>query len=1188
MKYHPYQNYFTFMLGLIGMIRILSSSQLAFCQTASQDKIDFNTQIRPILSNRCFACHGPDEQTVESGLRLDSFEAATAVADSGKKAIEPGAPDSSEIIRRILADDEQVRMPPPRFGQRLTPAEADLIKRWVQSGARYTKHWSYERIQAPPTPELIAAKTTAGMSVQDLETWASNPIDRHLLSRMQLNGLAPSVQADRTTLLRRLTLDLTGLPPSIDEHQAFLSDTDPLAYERLVDRLLASPAYGEHWGRRWLDLARYADSAGYADDPARTIWAYRDWVVRAFNSNMPFDQFTIEQLAGDLLDNPTPDQLVATAFHRNTLTNNEGGTNDEEFRNVAIVDRVNTTMAAWMGATMGCAQCHNHKYDPISQKEYFEVFSIFNQTEDADRGDESPTYAWYSPEQRDQRNELERRSQELETQLEAPDPSLASAQIDWEKRLLANTLWQSPIPRSTECKSGNTTEILQDGLVKIDSKADTDTIRVQLPLPQGWTPEKLRGIRIETVPDGSLPGGGVSHGDGNIVLTSISANLVQEPRSRAQGRFVRVELPGKDKILSLAEVQVFDDQKNVALQGKATQSSEILGGAASRAIDGNTSGKWEDNSITHTNTSESPWWELDLGGVYPVDRISVFNRVDNGVSDRLSGANILLLDENRKEIWRGSVSKAQAENKLDLEQQVAWNTHYAAADHEQAGFPAIHAIDNDPKTGWAIGGAINVPHALQIAGQALRPTAEKSSSAPWILRLQLGFDSQHKRLILSRFRVSLTDDQQLAETLKTPKSILDIIRATERTDPQNDSLHRYYVREVAPERSGLRDNLSKSRQALANLKPITTVPILKELAKDRRRTTKIQLRGNYKVTGDEVSPGIPSIFGYQAEPEQQTPINRLTFARWLVSERNPLTARVLANRTWEYLFGVGIVRTSEEFGSQGDLPVYPELLDHLASEFMASGWDVKELIRSIVLSNAYKQSSSVTQEAFEADPENIRVTRGPRFRVAAEQVRDMALASAGLLTNKFYGPPTRPPQPNMGLSAAFGSRTDWETSTGEDRYRRAIYTQWRRSNPYPSMTTFDAPTREVCVLKRDRTNTPLQALVTLNDPVYIEAAQGLARRVLVFEADQALDDRSKVERMFQLVLTRKPSEKESQSMLSLIQDFRDALRDRSEQAMKLASEPIGKIPEGVSPQELASWVSLGNVLLNLDEFLMTP
>jgi hypothetical protein len=371
------------------------------------------------------------------------------------------------------------------------------------------------------------------------------------------------------------------------------------------------------------------------------------------------------------------------------------------------------------------------------------------------------------------------------------------------------------------------------------------------------------------------------------------------------------------------------------------------------------------------------------------------------------------------------------------------------------------------------------------------------------------------------------------------------------------------------------------------------------LAKDKRRATKIQIRGNYKVTGDEVSPGVPSIFGYvpvieqpktirENQPADGQAIDRLKFARWLVSDRNPLTARVLANRTWEYLFGVGIVRTSEEFGSQGDLPVYPELLDHLAMEFLNSGWDQKELIRSIVLSNAYQQSSSVTEEDYESDPENIHVARGPRFRVAAEQVRDMALASADLLSRRFYGSPARPPQPNMGLSAAFGSRTDWDTSTGEDRFRRAIYTQWRRSNPYPSMTTFDAPSREVCVLKRDRTNTPLQALVMLNDPVYIEAAQGLSRRVLIHEADDAPDDASKLRRMFQLVLTRKPSHAETQSMLKLLQESREDLKDRADQAMKLATEPIGKIPPHITPQELASWVLVGNVLMNLDEFLMTP
>jgi hypothetical protein len=570
----------------------------------------------------------------------------------------------------------------------------------------------------------------------------------------------------------------------------------------------------------------------------------------------------------------------------------------------------------------------------------------------------------------------------------------------------------------------------------------------------------------------------------------------------------------------------------------------------------------------------------------------LFNRTDSGLATRLSGAIVRLLDENRKEVWQGRLEQGAAEHALNLQQQVAWKAQFAQADYEQSGLPASHTIDSDPKTGWAVGGSIDSPHLLQVAGKADQTPQLDADSirAPWILRLQLGFDSPYKRLILSNFRVALTDDPHLNDVLQTPKDILQIVRSENRTDAQRELLHRYYVRQIAPERSALRAQLATTRQALGGLKPITTVPILRELAKDKHRSTKIQIRGNYKVTGDEVSPGVPRIFGYEpvaSQSDGQT-IDRLAFARWLVSDRNPLTARVLVNRTWEYLFGVGIVRTSEEFGSQGDLPVYPELLDHLAMEFLGSRWDQKELIRSIVLSNAYRQSSSVSPEDFESDPENIHVARGPRFRVAAEQVRDMALASADLLSKKFYGSPTRPPQPSMGLSAAFGSRTDWDTSTGEDRFRRAIYTQWRRSNPYPSMATFDAPSREVCVLKRDRTNTPLQALVTLNDPVYIEAAQGLARRVLLHEADQAPDDTSRLSRMFQLVLTRKPSDAEIQSMHKLLQASREDLKDRADQAMKLATEPIGKIPEQLSPQELASWVLIGNVLMNLDEFLMTP
>jgi hypothetical protein len=1172
------------------IIAWMSIAGFACAITPSETRkgVDFKTEIRPILSNRCFACHGPDDEKVESGLRLDSLEAAVVPADSGLIAIIPGDVETSELLKRIASQDDSVRMPPPHFGQGLTAREIELVRRWIAEGAHYAKHWAYEPPQVPRMEPAISEWESR------FPDWHGSTIDRWLLARLATKQWEPAPTATPQTLLRRLYLDLTGLPPTLEEQSAYLEDTSPLAYDNLVDRLLASPAYGEHWGRRWLDLARYADSAGYADDPARTIWAYRDWVIRAMNDNMPFDQFTLEQLAGDLLSNPSPETLVATAFHRNTLTNNEGGTNDEEFRNVAVIDRVNTTMAVWMGLTMGCAQCHNHKYDPISQKEYFQVFAVLNQSEDADRGDESPTYAWYSPDQRARRADIEKQLQDLGRQISQPDPALLAEQSAWESQLRTPLDWIPTQPSGVTTRSGDPSRVSAEGRVEIDSKAKHDRFIVEIPLPEGIHPNALTGIRIASQPDPALPAGGASHGDGNFVLTHVSASITHPNTSVARGQYVRIELPGKDRILSLAEVQVLSGAMNLATRGRATQSSEILGGAPQRAIDGNTSGNWLDQSTTHSAISENPWWELDLGSLHSVESIALWNRTDNGLQDRLSGAKLTLLDAERREVWQTVLTKGEAEHRWTLQSQWDWVPQLAAADHSQSGFPAAHAIDKDPKSGWAVGGSIDQPHALEIAGSLAKPypdTQADSSAvaAPAVLRLELAFDSAHERLVLSRMSVSLTQDPRIANGLQIPTDVLALLRKDDRSQDDSQRVHQYYVGTIAPSRAAWRDQRNRLQSELDSLKPLTSVPVLRELAPDKRRETRIQLRGNYRVGGDVVEPGIPAVFleSNDSGDASSKTFTRLELAQWLVSRGNPLTARVIANRIWESLFGVGIVRSSEEFGSQGDLPTHPELLDRLAIDLMQGEWDLKRFLRSIVLSAAYRQSSAVDPKRFEEDPENSFVSRGPRFRVSAEQVRDMALASAGLLSNRFYGPPTRPPQPSMGLSAAFGSRTDWETSQGEDRFRRAVYTLWRRSNPYPSMAMFDAPNREVCVLKRDRTNTPLQALVTLNDPVFMEAAQGLARRVSIHELPTS-SNRDRIVRIFQHALSREPHEAELAAVERLLQEATLELGQDRDRATKLATEPIGPLPKDADPIAMAAWTTLCNVVLNLDEFLMTP
>ncbi len=967
---------FVLRLNLWLLIALLTG-QLA----AQQNNVDFNRDIRPILSNKCFACHGPDKKTRESGLRLDTFDGATE--DLGDyQAIKPGDAANSELINRVTSDDEDEMMPPPSHGKPLTTKERKLLADWIDSGAKYSQHWSYSVPRRPTVPQLRG------------DRWSVNEIDRFAWRMMQKKNLSPNKPANRYAIIRRLSFDLTGLPPSIEEADQFVNDTSENAYEKLVDRLLAKKSFGERWASVWLDLARYADSAGYAEDRKRTIWAFRDYVIRSFNANKRFDQFTIEQIAGDLLSNPTTEQLIATAFHRNTLTNSEGGTSDEEFRSAAVVDRVNTTMAVWMGTTMACAQCHTHKYDPITQKEYFQFYDFFNSTADADRPNESPTLPVYSTEQEKRRRILTAEITKLQSQL-------------------------------------------------ADVKTKNETLDVA-----------------------------VIHD----YLTKLG-----KPKP-VHGRFVRVEITGRVGILSLAEVQVFSGDKNIALNRSAIQSSTAYNGPAKLAVDGNTSGDFNKKSVTHTNNEKNPWWQVDLGSVQTIDRISLWNRSGPGMPARLNQCRVSILDDSKKTVWKKDFPKALPnERKIEI---VSPPSHIVAL------------AKLDPKS-W---------NKQQI--KTLRQFIWENS----------------------------TDYQRVSKLLR-----------------------------------------EKNNQ-LKSIRPMTTVPVMSELSK--KRVTKIQIRGNFQDTGETVTASTPKSF-HSINPQSKR--DRMALAKWLVSRNNPLTARVVVNRFWEKLFGIGIVSTSEEFGNQGELPSHPELLDWLAVEFMESGWNQKALIKKIVMSATYRQSSVVSYQKIQADPANRFLARGPRFRLSAEMVRDQALFAGGLLNQKMFGPPVQPPQPKFGLKAAFSGSVDWTDSTGPDRYRRAIYTEWRRSAPYPSMTTFDKSNREVCEIKRARTNTPLQALVTLNDPAFFEAAQALARRITAKKNKQP---RAIAEHAFRLCLTRKPTASELDRIVKFYRETKKHFADKPNDAKMLATDKYHPNPANTDFVDLAAWTTVANVLLNLDEVFL--
>ncbi len=1142
---------------------------LAAALAPAAEPIDFNRDIRPILSNKCFTCHGPDESSREAGLRFDERASAVAELESGLRAIVPGDPEESELIYRIRSTDKHDRMPPAETGKPLSEAEIALLTEWVKQDAPYAKHWSYERPVKPPVP-FVQPELAA-----QWKSWPKKAVDFVILQRLAAEGLTPSPEADRHALVRRVTLDLTGLPPTPEEVERFVNDPAGDSYEKLVDRLLASPAFGEHWARKWLDLARYADSAGYADDPPREIWAYRDWVIRAINNNLPLDELTRQQLAGDLLPNPSDDQLVATAFHRNTLTNNEGGTNDEEYRNVAIVDRVNTTFDVWMGTTMACAQCHTHKYDPITQEEYFRLFAIFNNTQDADRRDESPLLAITTAEQEQQRTGWEQELAQLETKLKTPTAALRESQAKWEAELRVDAEWRMLHPAAVTSAENAPAQVLEDRSVLLPEARETDTLTLELPLTAGL--KQLAGLQLETLPHDSLPGRGAGHGGGNFVLTKLSAVLVPPGSSRLTGRYVRVTMPGEGKLLSLAEVQVFGGEKNLAQGATASQSSTAYEGPAKLAVDGNTNGDYFGaKSTTHTGTEKDPWWEVDLGSPQPLDRIVVWNRTDGNLHTRLTNFRLSVLDDSRDTVWEQLIAEPpnpSAEYRLSGERAVTFVS--ATADYSQDGFPAAGALGGEKSTGWAVGGAAEKPHRLTLLTAKPLEAAEGS-----VLRIALETRSPHKNHTLGHFRLAATEDPRAARAAQVPAAILQLIQTPPetRSDAQAAQLSEYFLVNVAEELAADRKRLEALKKQLAELKPATTVPVMREMAEGKGRTTKIQIRGNFLQTGEEVQPGMPAAF--HVPPEGK--IDRLALAEWIVSPENPLTPRVVVNREWEAIFGRGLVVTSEDFGSQGEPPSHPQLLDWLAMEFVEMGWDRKAFLRLLVTSATYRQSSALSPALAARDPENVLLARGPRVRHTAEMVRDQALAVSGLLSGKMYGPPVRPPQPNMGLSAAFGGGIDWKTSEGEDRYRRGLYTTWRRSNPYPSMATFDAPNREVCTVRRTRSNTPLQALVTLNDPVYVEAAQALGRLMQAAGPEVEAGIRSG----FLRALSRPPSDAELATLTKLHAEARAQLAEVPEEARKLASDPLGPLPKEVDPVDAAAWTVVGNVLLNLDEMFM--
>jgi mono/diheme cytochrome c family protein len=1012
--------------------------------------IDFNRDVRPILSNNCFRCHGPDAAKRKAGLRLDAREHALKPTESGATAIVPGKPDESEIVRRVFdTGDEQ--MPPADSNKRLTETEKARLREWIAAGAPWQEHWAFIAATRPSVPSALADGTPPARGYPVPATlqrsdWPRNAIDNFILARLEAEKLTPSPEADRLTLIRRLSLDLTGLPPTPDDVDRFVNDTDGDAYDTLVDRLLNSPRYGERMAQEWLDAARFADTHGYHIDAGRDMSRWRDWVIASYNRNQPFDQFTIEQLAGDLLPNPTVDQLIASGFNRNHMINFEGGAIPEEYHTAYIVDRVNTTSTVWLGLTVACAQCHDHKYDPLTQKEFYQLYAFFNNVPenglDGRNGNAEPMVKAPSREERRESERLSRAIAAVERELDAPMAQLDEAQLAWEKEALERSKLNWTILDLAEFRSagGATLTKLDDKSILAGGENPTHeryTLVAPITLPE------ITAVRLEALPDDSLVAKGPGRSaNGNIVLTGVSVSVTE---ASSQPRAV------------------------------------------------------------------------------PIKAVS--------------------------------------------------------ADYSQPKYSIELAIDDKPDTGWGIHPQIGKPHHAVF--EAAEPIRGGESTR---LTVTLAFESEFGQHQLGRFRLSTTTSLDPHGKGTVPAEVHDALAVSmeSRHDAQRSSLRKYFRQHVSEGLKPRFDELARLRDRQAALdKAVPTVMVMREMPTPR--DTFLLIRGQYDKHGEKVSAGVPACLPPLAD---DAAANRLGLARWLVDPAHPLTARVIVNRYWQMLFGTGLVKTAEDFGSQGERPSHPELLDWLAVEFRESGWDVKHMLRLMVTSATYRQSSATASELLAKDPENRLLARMSRLRLPAEAIRDQALAASGLLDGRIGGPSVSPYQP-PGLWEELMSREDGKNWTaqvyvqshGADLYRRTMYTFWKRTSPPPTLSTFDAPDREVCTVRRARTNTPLQALILMNDPTYIEAARKLAERVLG-EAGTT-DDGSAL--AFRLVLARPPSDRERAVVRRVVDEQLAKFRSDAEAAKNLLVVGESLRDERYEPAEVATWTTVASMIFNLDE-----
>lgn len=1050
---------------VIGLSLLIPATRLIADTGPDTGQVNFSRDIRPILSDKCFQCHGPDEAKQQSGLRLDLRDDAVTAAESGAIAIVPKHPDQSELIKRIVAKDPDEVMPPADSTKKLTEAEIELLRKWVAEGANYEVHWAF----APPTRPVVPA-VDAGIS----KDWIANPVDRFLRAHLRQAGLNPNPQANKETLIRRVALDLTGLPPTPAQVEKFLADKSDNAYENMVDQFFASPHYGERMALNWLDYARYADSNGYQSDGSRDIWGWRDWVINAYNQNMPFDQFTVEQLAGDMLPNATSEQIIATGFNRNHRLNGEGGRIVEEWFVETVIDRVETTGLTWLGLTFNCCRCHDHKYDPISQKEFYQMFAFFNSVEEVGvlapsgkNGENTPPL--FTMKSEANTAEIARREAEvakLDAELQAIKTQLPELAATWaiKHRTESTTkvsTWQQVQPIEVVSAGGATLTRQEDSSYLASGKNPAnDSYTVTLTTAD----KSFSGVLLEVMPDASLPNQSLGRGsNGNFVMTDFTVELVG-----------------------------------------------------------------------------------------------------------------------------GSLKKPRPVKLVRTE-----------SDFAQDGWPAANVLENNPKSkkplkGWAIEG--NNPER-RIARKIMF-AAEKTIEIPDGANIQIRFGnrSDYGDHNVGRFRLSLTNAAPEQVTLGEsgmPANVAEAIKKEpdQWSEADRKAIEGYFLASVPNPIRESESKVAASRKSLTEyVEDLPTTMVMKE---SKPRDAFVLVRGEYDKPAAKVGRAVPAVL---PPLPQDSPVDRLGLAKWIVARNNPLTARVWVNREWERFFGMGIVKTTENLGSQAEYPVNAELLDWLAVEFMeptmlppvggqaARPWDMKALQKLILMSAAYRQSSQVTPEKLEKDPDNRLVSRGPRFRLQGEIVRDAALAVSGALVEKIGGPSVRPYMP-AGVwdeTSKYGNLRNYQHDKNDGLYRRSMYTIWKRTAAPPTMLLFDAPNRETCTVKRSRTNTPLQALSLLNEVTFVEAARKLAGRMLS-EGGQTAEQR--LAYGFRLALARNPSNSEMQVLLSGLDADMQRFASGPADASGLLAFGDSKSATEIPPTELAAYTLTANVILNLDEFV---